>query len=173
MKKNYLYNLLQSLVNILFPIISFPYASRVLGPVGIGKVQFAFSFAQYFALFAALGIPIYGIIEIAKVKGDAKKLSAIFSELTIIYFITSLLFSALYFLVVLIFPYFTPERNFYFSAALIILFGFSAIDWVYSGLEEFKGIALRSIVIKVVSLLSLFLFVKDAGDYKNYLLIIK
>ena len=71
MKKNYFYNLLLSVVNILFPILSFPYASHILGPVGIGKVQFVISFAQYFALLAAIGIPIYGIKETATMIGGS------------------------------------------------------------------------------------------------------
>ncbi len=79
MAKNYFYNLLLTLSNLLFPILSFPYISRVLGPEGLGKVQFVFSFAQYFAVIAGLGIPIYGMREIARYKDD-KDLDAMLKQ---------------------------------------------------------------------------------------------
>ena len=171
MKKNYIYNLLLSIVNILFPIISFPYASRILGPVGIGKVQLVSSFAQYFALIAALGIPVYGIQEIAKAKDNKQKLAGVFSELMVIYFITSIVLSAIYLAIIFAFPYFKINLELYSFAVLFILLGFSSIEWFYSGLEEFRGIAIRSVSIKLLSLLFLYLFVKDAADFKYYLFI--
>lgn len=171
MKKNYLYNLILSLVNILFPILSFPYVSRVIGPTGIGKVQFITSFAQYFAIVAALGIPIYGIREVAKYKHDKKALSAVSTELFIIYISTSVLLSILYFGVIFLFPYFREDQGLYLAAGFLVLLAFSSLDWFFAGLEEFKSIALRSIAVKVISLLLLYLFVNDAGDYKEYLFI--
>jgi O-antigen/teichoic acid export membrane protein len=78
MRKNIIYNILLSLTNILFPLISFIYVARILGPKGIGEVQFVMSFAQYFSIFAAIGIPIYGVREIAKVRDSSAKLSSTF-----------------------------------------------------------------------------------------------
>ena len=101
MKKNFLFNLLLSISNILFPIISFPYAARILGPAGIGKVQFIFSYAQYFALFAALGIPIYGVKEIAKHYQDEHKTKSIFLSLSSLFFIASALATLCYVLSIL------------------------------------------------------------------------
>ncbi|OIR07043.1 putative O-antigen transporter [mine drainage metagenome] len=172
MKKNYLYNLSLSIVNILFPILSFPYASRILGPSGIGKVQMVSSFAQYFALIAALGIPIYGIQEIAKARHDKKKLSVVFSELLSIYFIASLLVSSFYIIIIFFFPFFQSNLQLYYTAIILVLFGFSSIDWLYSGLEEFRIIAIRSIAIKILALVCLYLFVKTSNDYLVYLCII-
>lgn len=171
MKKNYFYNLLLSIANILFPILSFPYASRILGPVGIGKVQVASSFAQYFALFAALGVPIYGMQEVAKFRHDKARLNAVFSELVITNFIAGLLFTGLYGIIIFSFPYFRPNINLYVYAGLIVLLGFSCIDWFYSGMEEFKPIALRSVLIKATALLLLFTCVKTQDDYTLYLLL--
>ena len=171
MKKNYLYNLSLSITNILFPILSFPYAARILGPQGIGKVQLASSFAQYFALFAALGIPIYGIQEIAKIRHNKNKLDAVFSELLLIYFGTSILVSLIYGIVIFSFPFFRPNIELYCYAGLIILLGFSSIDWLYSGLEDFKSLALRTIVVKLMALVFLYFFVKDVDDYHSYLFV--
>lgn len=171
MTKNYFYNLLLSVVNILFPVLSFPYASRILGPEGIGKVQFILTFAQYFALIASFGIPIYGIKEIARCKNDLTKRSAVFSELIIIYFLSSLFLSLFYLAVIFWFPYFKFDKAVYLSAVLIVLLGFSSIDWLYAGMEEFKSIALRSILIKVISLGLLYWLVNNRSDYSNYLYI--
>ncbi len=171
MKKNYLYNLSLSVVNILFPILSFPYASRILGPAGIGKVQMISSFAQYFALIAALGIPIYGIQEIAKARHDKKKLSIVFSELMSIYFIASLLVSVCYTIIISLFPFFRSNLQLYYVAIILVLFGFSFIDWFYTGLEEFRILAIRSIIIKILALACLYLFVKTSNNYFVYLCI--
>jgi O-antigen/teichoic acid export membrane protein len=171
MKKNYFYNLSLTVTNILFPLLSFPYASRVLGMSGIGKVQLATSFAQYFALFAALGIPVYGVQEIAKIRHNRLKLNAVFSELLTIYFVTSLIVTAVYAIVIFSFPFFRPNIEVYVYAGLTILLGFSSIDWLYSGLEDFRSLARRTILVKVAALLLLFLFVKTAADFKIYLLV--
>ncbi|WP_165851991.1 flippase [Mucilaginibacter terrenus] len=170
-KSNYVFNLLLTIVNLIFPIISFPYAARILGPVGIGKVQFITSFAQYFALVAALGIPIYGIREIAKVQNDRERLNRTFSELTLIYVFTSVIISVVYLGVILIVDKFRVDQSSYIVSAGIILLGFSSIDWFYSGIERFKVIAVRSVIIKAISLLLLYLFVKKPSDVFTYLII--
>ena len=171
MKKNYFYNLLLSITNILFPILSFPYASRILGPEGIGKVQMSSTLAQYFGLIAALGIPIYGMQEIARVRNDKKALSQVFSELFSIYFICSVLVAIVYLLVILYFPYFKENNALFLYAGIIVLLGFTTVDWFYAGLEEFKIIAIRSISIKIIALLLLYSFVKERSDYLYFLFI--
>jgi len=172
MKRNYLYNLLFSLSNILFPVITFPYVSRVLGPEGIGKVQFVVSFAQYFTLMAALGIPIYGIQAIASAKNNPKQLTKVFSELTIISLLTGFILSIAYLIIIFSFSFFEENINLFLFAGVIILLNFTSIEWLYSGLEEFKTIAIRSLSIKVLSLVLLFAFVKTKDDYISYLLVV-
>lgn len=169
MGKNYFYNLLLTLANLLFPILSFPYISRVLGPEGVGKVQFVFSFAQYFALIATFGIPIYGMKEIARYKNDIKGRSMVFSELITIYILTSICLSILYLAIIYSFPYFGVDRDMYKAALLLVLLGCSGIEWVYTGMEEFKSIALRSVMFKVIGLVLMFLFIHKSSDYKLYL----
>lgn len=171
MKKNYLYTLLLTVFNIIFPILSFPYISRILGPAGVGKVQFVITFAQYFALVSALGIPYYGVREIARVRNNPQHLSKTFSELIGIYIITSMLISAIYIAVVMAVTRFSTDLNYYIPSLLIVLLGFSSIDWFYQGIEEFKSIALRSIFIKLASLILMYLFVKTLNDAIIYLYI--
>jgi O-antigen/teichoic acid export membrane protein len=171
LKKKYFYNLSLSIVNILFPIFSFPYASHILGPIGIGKVQFIISFAQYFALLAALGIPIYGIKEIASHRDNPRNLAKTFTELTSIYFITSIIFFLLYVAIILIHPFFSTDKLLFFGSGMLILLSFSYTDWFYMGIEEFKAIAIRSVFIKIISLILLYTLVKSKNDFAIYLLI--
>lgn len=171
MFKNYFYNLLLTITNLLFPVLSFPYVSRVLGPEGIGKVQFVFSFAQYFALVASLGIPVYGMKEIARHKNSLEGRSKVFSELIFIYLISTCCIFTLYLAVIYSFPYFSADRNMYLSASLLVLLGFSYIDWLYTGMEEFKSIALRSVLFKLIGLVLLYLFIHERTDFRHYLYI--
>ena len=171
MKKNYIYNLLLSVINILFPVLSFPYAAHILGPAAIGKVQFVISFAQYFAIFAALGIPIYGIKETAKHRGNPNELAKVVTEISSIFFISSILFTVVYAGIIFSIPFFRKEIELYIYAGILILFGFTCYDWFFSGIEEFKNITLRSIVIKAMALIALYLFVRTEKDMKPYLFI--
>jgi O-antigen/teichoic acid export membrane protein len=171
MAKNYFYNLLLTLANLLFPILSFPYVSRVLGPEGIGKVQFAFSFSQYFAMIAGFGIPIYGMKEIARYKNDFEGRSRVFTELTTIYVLTSICMSVLYLSAIYLFPYFSTNRDMYLAALCMVLLGCTYIEWAYTGMEEFKSIALRSVLFKLIGLALMYIFVKNSDDFKLYLYI--
>lgn len=171
MAKNFFYNLLLTLTNLLFPILSFPYVSRVIGPEGIGKVQFIFSFAQYFALVASIGIPVYGLTEIARYKNNKKERSKVFSELLIIYVVTSVTMTLIYLAVIFTFPYFAPNRQLFLIAALVVFLSFCYIEWLYIGMEEFRSIAVRSVIFKILGLFLMYFFIKDRADFSIYLYI--
>ena len=168
-KKNFLYNLLLTVSTIIFPIITFPYASRVLGPIGIGKVQFVTSFAQYFVLISALGIPVYGIREVAKRRNDLLMLKKFFTEMIFLNVVTGVIFTLIYLAVIFSVPNLSKDKDFYLIALMLITFNFSNIDWFFSGLERFKFIAVRSLVIKFLSVVLLFFIVKEQSDDVNFL----
>ena len=170
-KKNYIFNLLLTGFNILFPVISFPYAAKILGPIGIGKVQFILSFTQYFALVAALGIPIYGVRIISQSTHDSKLLYKNLSELLYIHVVCSAIITTIYLVVIYSFSFFSGDKSLYLLSGLIILMGFTSVDWYFTGIENFKLIAVRSVSIKVISLIGLFVFVKVRADYNIYLII--
>lgn len=168
-KKNFLFNLMLTLSNVLFPILTFPYVSRVLGPDGIGKVQFVSSFIQYFIFLAALGVPIYGIREVAKVRNNQIRLKKIFSTLLLLNIFTTFFILIVYLSLVFFVHSLYVDIEFYMVAALMLLMSFCSIDWFFSGIEEFKFIAVRSIVIKVIFLVILFLVVQKKSDVLPYL----
>lgn len=170
-KKNFFYNGLLLLSNLLFPVINFAYASRVLGPAGIGKVQFVIVFATYFVVMAQFGIPVYGMREIAKAGEDRKKRDKLFSELLLINFLSSLLLTAIYGVLIFSVGWFHDSINYYLLGGLLVLTGFSVLDWYYMGMEQFRFLSLRSIVIKVVALAALFLFVRSPENLMIYFLI--
>lgn len=171
LKKNFTFNTALSVLNILFPIVTFPYVSRILGPAGIGKVQFILSIAQYFVLFAALGIPLYGVREISKIRDNKDKLAVLAWEIIIINTIGGVIFTCFFFLLLSLNPKLYLDFKIYVWASTIILFSFSNIDWLYAGLEEFKTIALRSFFIKATSIILIYLFLKKETDTFYYLLI--
>lgn len=169
---NLSFNLFLSLSNILFPIIIFPYVSRVLGPEGIGKVQFVSSFVQYFILIAALGIPVYGIREVSKLSNDVIGLKKIFTTLLSFNIITSISLFMIYTIIIVCVPSLYADFNFYLIAGISLLLSFSSIDWFFSGIQKFKLIALRSFFVKIVFLVVLFLAVRNREDTLPYLFVV-
>jgi O-antigen/teichoic acid export membrane protein len=170
LKKNIFFNILLNVINILYPVLSFPYVARVLGPSGIGKVQFVTTLALYFTLIAALGVPIYGIREIAKVRSEKLALSKTFSELFMLNVVSSLAMLLVY-LITIQLPYFQNGYSFFFFGSIIVLFGPLSIDWFYQGIEEFNVIAIRSFIVKFAAIILLYAFVKTKDDGTKYLLI--
>ena len=125
-QKNIFYNVLLAISQVLFPLITFPYLARTLGPEHIGLINFAESFAKYFVVLAALGIPIYGVREIAKLAKEAQNRSVLFFEILIINFICTLLFSVIFFICILYVPSLIAYKSlfiwalFYFFLQLIL-----------------------------------------------------
>lgn len=168
-KKNFFFNLLLTLSNIIFPIISFPYASNILGPYGIGKVQFVNSFLQYFVFLASLGIPIYGIRIIAKEKENFIKLKKIFSDLLIINVISTFFFFFLFLLIIFFVPSLYIDIEFYLVGSVLLIVSFCNVDWFFSGIERFQYIAIRSIIVKILFLFILYFVVSNKDDVVPYL----
>lgn len=167
--KNSIYNILYKGLNIAFPLITVTYVSRVLLASGIGKIAYAQNIVQYFVLLAALGIPNYGIREISKANLQSnEKRDKVFSELFIINFISTLFFSLVYYFIIILNPYF--EKNFwlYTIVGITIILNIFNVDWFYQGIEEYRYIAIRSFLVKLVSLALIFVFVRDKNDINSY-----
>lgn len=166
---NAIFNIIYRVLNVIFPLISATYVARVLLPEGVGHVSFAQNIVSYFTMLAALGIPSYGTREISKCRDDQNHTNRVFSELFIINAFSTLICLAVY--TILILTHFTSDLQLYLVCGLLIVFNFINIDWFYQGKEEYAYIAVRSSIIKILSILLLFVFVKDRTDYLNYALI--
>lgn len=172
LRKNYFYQVILSGVNILYPLITFPYVARVLQPEGLGEAQFSFNFALYFSVIASFGIPFYGIKEIGRCGNDQRSLNKTFSELFGINIITSIICLGIYFLVLFTVPKIDIQLDFALICAALIFFTPLNIDWLFSGLQQFKTIALRAVSIKLIALVLLFSLVNSKEDLLLYLIIL-
>lgn len=167
-KKNLIYNLLLSVSQILFPLISFPYASRKLGPGGIGTVSFVDSFTQYFILIAALGIPIYGVREVARARSDRTSLNKLFSELLIIHFVSTFFLLIAYACLVFFVPQLHEYVKIFFVGGCILTGNVFLIEWFFVGMENFGYVVRRTLFFRLVTLILLFVFVHSAEDTVLY-----
>jgi len=168
LKKNFAFNLINTLSGLIFPLITFPYVSRILLPEGIGQIQFYQSIINYIALFTALGLPLYAVREISKVKNDTYLLNKISVEILVLHTFLTILG----YLVVFILG-FTVDKIQSHLILFLILSGsllFSAIgaSWFYQGVEDFKYITIRALAIRIASLVGLFLLVSNRDDLLIY-----
>lgn len=170
--KNSIYNIIYTVANIIFPFITSIYVSRILLPIGTGKVASAQNIATYFVTLAALGLPTYGVREFAKVREDKIESNKLFTELVILNLVSTTIAVTLFFALVFINNGFNGEWALYGACGLSIFFNYLNIDWMYKGLEEYGYITGRSLIVKGISLVALFLFVKTQKDYPVYALII-
>lgn len=170
-KKNYAYQLSYQLLISLLPFVTSPYVSRVLGSGGLGIYTYLFSLFTYFNIFAALGISKYGNRAIAKAKTDQNKnlLKQTFTSIFIFHFITSITAMIMYILYV----YFFMKE--YQSIAYVQILYFIGeilnIEWFFQGMEQFKLTAGRNSMVKILTAVSVFIFVKQKSDVWKYVTI--
>ena len=167
-KANYLFNLINSASQLLFPLITFPYASRIMMADGIGQVNFFQSIISYISLFTCLGIPMYAIREVAKVRDNPEKMTRITVEILLLHaFLTLLGYMAVAVICLTVTKVQTDIPLFLLLSATIF---FTAIgcEWFYQGIEDFKYVAIRGLLVKLLSVVLLFLFVKTKEDILWY-----
>ena len=163
--------MIYNVLNVIFPFLTGIYVARVLLPDSIGQVETARNLAQYFVILAFLGIPTYGLREIANARNDKDALSKVYSELIVLNGISTAIFSALYFSLVIFIPYYRENLVLYLVAGISIVLNFLNNSWFYEGLEEFKFISLRNLFFKIVTFALLIILVRDQDDYIWYALL--
>ena len=166
--KNYIYNLSYQILVIIIPLITTPYISRVLGAENIGIYSYTLSISAFFILFGSLGIALYGKREIAYHQKNKEEYSKIFWEILILRMILMSIS-----LVIFYFSFVTKEQYqiYYRILMLEILANCVDISWFFQGLEEFKKTVIRNMIVKVISIVCIFVFVKDKNDLTKYFLI--
>jgi O-antigen/teichoic acid export membrane protein len=171
-KKNLVYYFILSASQVLLPLISIPYLSRVLDPSGVGKVSFIDSLAYFFVAIAEFGITVYGTREVARHREHSKELSKIISELLLLHVITSAV-TVLIYSITLLFVYEKVHdwRLILFSLLFLIINAVSC-EWFFLGTERFRYISSRSVFIRLIAVCAIFLFVRRREDYYIYYAII-
>ncbi|GKH32468.1 flippase [Muricomes sp. OA1] len=167
-KFNFIMNFLLTASSIIFPLITFPYVSRVLQAAGNGKVAFATAVLTYFTMFASLGIPTYGIRVCAQVRDDREKLSRTVQELLIINTITMVIVYAVFAVMVFLVPEFAKEKELLFINSITMVLNVFGVSWFYSALEQYAYITACSLTFKVISIVMMFAWVKNPKDYIIY-----
>lgn len=168
LRKNAALNMTKTVMGLIFPLITFPYVSRVLEPSGIGKINFAHSIVSYFSMIAALGISTYGVREAAKVRDDKMQLTKFVKEILSINIISTIAAYILLFLSLLIVPRFSEYRRLLAVCGASILFVTLGVEWLYTALEEFAYITARSIIFQIISVVLMFVFIRTRDDYLKY-----
>ena len=171
LKQNSIFNVLYRMLNVLFPLFTSSYLGHVLLASGVGRVSFAQNIVMYFTTIATLGIPNYGIREIAKRQNDKDLINKLFTELFTINCISTTICFFSYYAMVFVHPYFRDQKLLYCMAGIAIPLTYLNIDWLYQGYEEYQYIAIRSAIVKVICLAIIFACIKTPSDVEAYALI--
>ena len=165
LRKNYIYNVSVQIVSMLTPLITAPYLARVLGETGVGTYSYVLSIATYFALFAAMGLSSYGLREVSRVRDDRVRSSRLFWELTVIRVVNTLICCGLYALFIWLVG---GDWLVYLGVGFTILSVAADCTWYFQAMENFKSLMLRNLMVKLLSMVLIFTFVRDAGDVALY-----
>lgn len=170
-KKNFAYKSVLTLSTYLINFITFPYVARVLGVERIGLVNFVDNTVNYFLLFATMGVGLLGVREIAAVKEDKKRRDQVYSNVLALNLLFTLVSLGIYLLCIATIPKLRQYDELFYIGTAKILFTVFLVEWYFTGVENFRYITLRSILIKVLYIISVFLFVRDTSDYRLYFIL--
>lgn len=168
---NFIYNLLLSLSRVVFPLITAPYVARVLSPDGVGLFNFSNMYASYFAMFAVLGIPTYGMREVAKVREDKDKLSLLVSQLVSIQTVLTIAATLLFLGSIAAVGLLRKDALVFLISGMILYLSPVKTEWYFSGEERFGFITMRQVIVKALCIVSIFVFVKTRADMLIYVTI--
>lgn len=166
--KNYMYNMFYEILAIIIPLITTPYLSRILGAENIGIYSYTISITTYFILFGSLGIAMYGKREIAYVQSDIQKRTKTFYE---IFFVRCISLTISLLIFYLSFCTKGEYKIYYIILLMEIIANMIDISWFFQGIEEFKKTVIRNTLVKIISVICIFLFVKTKNDLCNYFVI--
>lgn len=165
---NFILNLLNTVMGVIFPIITLPYISRVIGPEGLGIVSFNQAIIHYIILLSSLGIATYAVREVSRLRGDdnlqlhcSLEILELHLLLTVVAYCSVF---ALYFFV----PQIRAEGTVFLILSIPILFNAIGVVWFFQAREDFQFILVRSFVVKVLAAIAMFAFVTDSQDVVVY-----
>lgn len=169
--KNYIFTLCYQVLTMITPLITTPYVSRVLQPEGIGQYSYASSIATYFIIFGALSIGFYGHLEIAKNRDSKERINQLFEETFALQGVTMLIAICVY---IFVFWFGSGPSNIMNKILIITLIAkVFDISWLLEGLEEFKTIAVRNLVVRLLGVAAVFLFIREQSDLYKYVFLIQ
>lgn len=170
LKRNFLLNVVYQILTLILPLITVPYVSRVLGASGVGEYSYTYSIVYYFIVVAMLGFNNYGNRTVAQYRHDRKRLSKKFAEIYLFQIMSSVCMIFFYSLYLLIFD--SKYKLVGTIQAIYLVACVFDINWFFFGLEEFRLTVPRNVVIKLLSLVAIFVFVRGESDVWIYTLIL-
>lgn len=168
LKANYLFNLANTISGLLFPLITFPYASRILLADGIGQIIFFQSIIQYITLLTCLGIPMYAIREVAKIRENIEERNKVTVEILLLHASLTVVGYIIMILLVATVTKIQVDILLFLLLSTTIFFTAIGCEWFYQGVEDFKYITIRGLIVKTISVILLFLLVKTKEDIMWY-----
>lgn len=169
-KKNISYNIIYQLLVMFLPLVTAPYLARIIGKEGIGVYSYLYAIVHYFVLFAGLGLANYGNRSIAQVRNNAILLNKTFSEIYFLQLIVSFIVLVLY--LIFIYNYSGEYRYILFIQILHLCSSFFDISWFFYGIEQFKIMVIRNVIVKSITTAGIFLLVHSINDLWKYALIV-
>ena len=167
-KQNYIYNTIYQIVALVFILVTTPYVARVLGAEKVGIYSYTYSIVTYFILIGSLGIALYGQREIAYYQDNLEKRTKTFFEIFLLRLFLGIISLIIY--------YFTlctsgEYKIYYIILILELVASFLDIIWFFQGIEDFKKVVIRNIVVKFIAGISIIIFVKSPDDLWKYAII--
>lgn len=166
---NYLYNVAYQILTMVTPIITAPFLARTLGSEGLGVHNYTYSIVYWFILFGMMGVSMYGGKEIAKVSSNREKTSKKFSEIFTLQFINMIISFVIF--IVLFNTITFKYKSAFMIQGMIILANALDISWLFTGLEDFKKISLRNFFVKIVTILSILIIIRNNTQTLTYITI--
>lgn len=170
LKSNFIYDSLYQVIVLIIPFITIPYVARTIGVDGVGIYSYTYSIVNYFMMFALLGMNTYGNREVSKCQDNKNELNKTFTEIYLLQFIITFIVLIIYVLYILLFD--PPYLLVSIIQGIYLISVFFDINWLFCGLQEFKVTVTRSIFIKIITFISIFIFVKGQTDLWKYVLIL-
>ncbi|MDE6578583.1 MAG: flippase [Muribaculaceae bacterium] len=171
-KVNITLNVINTVLGLLFPLITFPYVSRILMPSGIGQIQFYQSIINYIVLLSSLGIPLYSVREIAKVRDDEVVRNRTTAEILTLHGLLSIIGYLIVFVLICTVTKIYSDWPLFLLLSSSIFFNVIGVSWFYQAVEDFKYITIRSLIVRVVAMIALFVFVRTKDDIYTYAIIL-
>lgn len=167
-KLNFILNALRVFSTALITLFTMPYINRILQAENVGKVEYVYTIINYFVLFSSIGIPMYGIREVSKVRNDSKKLYTLVLELLVILSITTVICYLVIFGIVIHLGFLSSYRNLIMIMSFLVILNNIGAEWYFQGIENQKFITIRNVLVRFTVFGLIFILIKKSSDYEKY-----
>lgn len=167
-KKNLSWNILLTVSGYIFPLLTFPYVTRVLGADNLGLSNFALSIVDYAIIFANLGLATIGCRYIPQCNDDVDKRNHVFSHLVTLHVVLSSIILVIYTACVFLVPQLYEHKILYLVGITKIISNVFLVEWLFQGMQDFRYVTLRTLIIRFLYVVAVFVLVRHKEDYDIY-----